>query len=189
MIQAAYTLLVMAMTLLTSVSGNVNVSQDVKDGAINIANSAITYAQQVIAQGETTPIVVVSPTLPNTPVGATIPTMKPAYTYDELMGVFNNNLSKAGILQQYMYNKFPIYVVNIASTTADIGEDGYYTNFGDVIFNGKKIITWDGKTKLDESNSHLTNLTSDTEYHYQFVYHEDGREDTVIDKTFKTLAQ
>jgi hypothetical protein len=48
----AYTLLMLASTLLTSVFSSPNIPQDLRDKAISNANYAITYAQNVIAQGE-----------------------------------------------------------------------------------------------------------------------------------------
>lgn len=48
--QLAYTLLIMAMSLLTSLQNSPNISPELRTQAIQIANNAITYGQQVIAQ-------------------------------------------------------------------------------------------------------------------------------------------
>lgn len=116
---------------------------------------------------------------PNTPAPETL---KPVYTEDELLKLFFNNTPKAlrKGSSSVVEGMWPVVVVNVGSTTATIGQDKYNKNWGEVEFGGKIIVTTEGKSTT------LTDLTPNTYYTYVFIWHEEGREDTLIEKTFKT---
>lgn len=203
--QTILTLWVAALQLLL-LANNPNISADLKAQATRVANQAIQYAQTAITTPDTTFTPITPVSLPNTPLGGTVPdmittTLKPAYTYNELIGVFNSDLSLGGVKQQYMYNKLPIEI-NLSNDSVNFSYGGgdYYGKW-EVDFQDKKVLTKSGNEiefpyedgvtfKIHERTwVVINNLIPNTEYHYQFVYHEEGREDTVIDNIFKTLTQ
>lgn len=149
------------------------------------------------AQTVTVPIQVAIPIESLVPSG-TVNVMKPSYSLEELMPVlYKNAKTKDG----YTFDRFwPVVVNNISSTSTNVAWNGPAVNQTEVSFNGtirltkdgnEQEIVYEGETYPVHSRTwvHLSNLTPATTYTYQYTYHEDGREDTVIEKSFKTLSQ
>lgn len=210
----AYNLLIAALLLITNINHTPNctallvsncITPEFRAYGINVANNAIVFGNEhmndeSISVPSSTQVVAgsVSNSSTKQPDNAIINSMKSAYTYDQLTVLFNSNLSKAGIKQQYIYNRLP---VDISPTinSAIFSLNGSSINWGDIVYNdetilspkgNEKSIDYDGETIPIHARTwfQVSNLTPNTEYHYQFVYHESGREDTIIDRTFKTLS-
>lgn len=105
-------------------------------------------------------------------------------------------LAPYGILDFDNSTQWPVQVVT-TSTTANIALGNDYANWGDVVFQGQTILTkqgnelpisYEGEVFPVHSRSwyQLTGLSPNTVYSYQFVFHETGRADTVVSKSFKT---
>lgn len=99
------------------------------------------------------------------------------------------------------YTQWPVSIgldpANPTSVTFSLQRDS--NNWGDIVFLGQKILTkqgnvfpinYEGEVFPINSRSwfEVDGLTTYTQYSYQFIYHEDGREDTVVTKTFTTKA-
>lgn len=120
----------------------------------------------------------------------------PAYTEDELRDVFLARLpawAKTG-RQSVPEGVWPVVVSVTSSTTANISYVSHYVNWGDVVFEGAVILHVDQSDPKDSNTNNvrqkeLEGLTPNTVYNYQLVWKEEGRADTVISQSFKTLAQ
>lgn len=151
------TLLALALQLLIAAQ-QPNVPNELRLQAISVATFAIQYARNPQ-----------TPTFGNTG-SATIPVMTPtnlpAYPTDR----FDSS--------------FPVSVYPSAtSVTFQLERDS--KNWGDVVFNGKTILTKDS----DPTWAEVDDLTPATSYEYTFIFHEAGRDDTVITKTFRTKVK
>lgn len=157
--------------------------------AFNVPQSQIDTVQAILqASANTTsnPQQIVQSPIPVV-AGGIIQSMKPAYTLDQLLQLFLSRVPKSSRTgyQATPEGNWPVNVFNISSTTANIGLTGYSGNWGPVSFNGEVIITPIGYP----TSVILTDLTPSTVYSYTFTWKEDGREDTIITKTFKTALQ
>lgn len=192
--QSIITLLMVAISLLNQANAT-HASPELKNQAITVANTAIDLAQKYLSTSEQSRISIPSTSNDsNTQFGAIIPAMKPSYTYDELLHLFHSETQQfTGQPEGYAdYKYVPVSVSNIASTSVTIGvndfaawdkktDNGGELKFnGDTIFNGVRKGT--GSVILDNLNPGMT-------YSYRYIYHEDGRESTVVDGKFNTLDQ
>lgn len=131
-----------------------------------------------ISFGSTTPM---QPENQNDPI-IQQPDPQSTFTVSELKKIFNGNLP------------FSANVISSTSVTLDL--QGIGGSKGDIQFNGQIVLTKDG----NELESHMdgqvysihtrtwvaiNDLTPDTTYHYQYIYH--GSPNRVTDFTFKTL--
>lgn len=109
---------------------------------------------------------------------AIIPVMKPAYTLDELLQVLYNRTDKR---LDFTFNRyFPVGVYPEANSVT-FGWSGDYINRDEVKFNGNTVLS------KDTNQVQVNNLIPNTKYTYQFIWHESGREDTIIEREFNTL--
>lgn len=121
--------------------------------------------------------------------------LKPAYTEDQLLALFYKNTN--GVNGAFTPERYwPISVVT-TDTTANISLEGFGGLQGEVSYAGQTVldkdgninpISYEGETFPPHSRSwvQVQNLTSKTTYEYSFTWKEEGREDTIITKTFKT---
>lgn len=108
------------------------------------------------------------------------PVILPAYTEQELL----NKLNITGLNK--ILNVVPR---GICTTFSRVGK---FETWGDsrLVFNGQEILTKQGAYHEDLSGwrdwVQVQGLATSTYYSYQFIYPEEGRQNTVIEKTFRT---
>lgn len=139
-----------------------------------------------------TPIPPSQPTPAPIPVPSTppTPTLFPAYT-------------ETGLLNKFLMQNMSQLVgpLNVSSTTMTFQRSGAYVTWGNAIlvFDGKLILSKDGNEIESVADADIfpihsrdwvavNGLTPNTEYTYQIIYPENGRETTTITKTIKTKA-
>ncbi len=132
---------------------------------------------------------------PSPSVPEPINSLLPAYTEAELFA----KIRKTAWLNAINLGSI-VSVSNISKDSVVISRNGAYAAWGDarIVFNDQTILTKNGNEIPSEMNGitfeihsrdwvRITDLAPDTKYFFQFIYPEDGREDTVITKSFKTL--
>ena len=120
----------------------------------------------------------------------------PAYTQDELVRKLNVKVERDGFIFD---TSWPAYISPASPTSARCDGSGPFSANIKLQFDGATV--WDGSLPFGGDNNvqygnneathipGITGLAPNTAYQYQLVYHEDGREDSVVTHSFKTPAQ
>lgn len=134
-----------------------------------------------------------NPTPAPSPVPTSVPTLLPAYTEQELA-------TKLGSWRAIYGEK--VYFVNFgcgvsSAASARCSGSGNGSDKVQILF--KNQVIWDGSLNYGGLNNviispngdttfidNITGLTPNTDYSYQIIYSESGRENTIINKSFHT---
>jgi hypothetical protein len=196
------------MTTLSEILGlSSSVPQTVviSDGLPTPPPVQIVYVPVPTPVPQPTPTPTPTPTPDPVPTPQPAPVLKSAYTEQELLSKICDtswkNLEYAGSRQPY-----PCDIVSPSRlaelywpVTTEITSDSvrftinanFKVNFNNQVFDGNQkcglIQTFPNEFSPDYNCNKVSNLIPDTQYSYQLIYSEPGRDDTVIIKSFRTL--
>lgn len=141
--------------------------------AFNVPQATVNNVEVILNQSK---IIHSSPL----PTGITMPviesvTVKPAYTEQELKLLLKSRVPESLYgkkTPEYIRTTFPP-IANPSSTSITFAQQGWFGNFGIIRFQNKDYTPTGVGVEI-------TGLEPKTIYEYQFVWKEEGREDTVI---------